>query len=378
MTTAYDISLQAIKQVTDWMDGVATDGSATYLKDVNTLTQPNQYWDKGILWIKSGTHTGKVAKVTGHANNKLTFSPLSSVLCVQQVETATVLGAVTGSGNATVIITAAGMVNSPKTISVAVLNLDADSAVATKIRTALNADSDVTNFFTIGGTGADITLTTKTAAANDSTMNMSIANGTCTGLTNATSANTTAGVAGPRYTVVRGAYPWEQVLSCMQSALDETHVTGEDSTLIGDGETHEFILPDGVYDVKRVELERTGTPGYTPPSTHWKERNGRLVFDYGYAPWDEDVIHIYYRKNHDPINLYSDVIHQDINRDWLALTTARELLFWGAAQYGQKNEYMIEERLNKVMGMLKGKQPRTGGPDVIMKTAGSTGGHYAR
>jgi hypothetical protein len=370
MTKAFDIALQAIRHVSDILSGTATDGSTVYLKDTNNLVQQNQYFDKGTLWIQSGTHAGKVVKVTGSANNKLTFLPLTSVLCTQQVETATVIGTVTGSGNATLVLTAPGMVNSPKTISVAVLNLDTASGVATKIRTALNADSDVSNFFTIGGTGAEITLTTKTAAANDASMNMSIANGTCTGLTAAPiSANTTAGVAGPRYSVVRGAYPWVQMLTCMNMALDETYIEADDGTLEGDGLTLEFTLPADVYDFKRVEFERSGYQDRLK-CTHVKERGGKLVFDYGHAPRDNDIIHIIYRTPHGQIGAYSDEINTEINRDWLVLSTARELLYWGAAQYGKKQEYMIEERLNKVLAMLKGKQPRVGGTDFTIKTAG--------
>jgi hypothetical protein len=69
--------------------------------------------------------------------------------------------------------------------------------VATKIRTALNLDDVITERFTIGGSGADITLTRTQALANDATLNLSINNGTCTGLTpDLTSTNTTAGVEG--------------------------------------------------------------------------------------------------------------------------------------------------------------------------------------
>lgn len=371
MTTVFDISLQVMKQVSDVLEGTATDGSAVYLKDVDNLIQPNQYYDRGFLWIKSGTHAGKGLRVIGHANNKLTFNPLSSVLCVQQVETATVVGTVTGSGNATVIVTALNMVNSPKTVSVAVLNTDTASQVAAKIRTALAADTDVNNFFTIGGSGAEVILTTKIARANDTTLNVSIANGTCTGLTAApTSANTTAGVAGPRYAAARGAYPWEGVLASIQTALDKTHVTGEDETLIGDGVTLEFSLPAGVYDVKRVEFERPSVTGYQSISTHWQEKMGKLRFDYGYPPVDDDIIHIFYRKEHDAISAYGDTIHAEINRDWLVLEAAKELLFWGAGMYGDKNEYMIEQRLNKVLNELNGKSARLGGPDVIVRTGG--------
>jgi hypothetical protein len=372
MTTVSEISLQAMKQVIDLMPGQATDGGTNYLKDSENLTQQNQYWDRGTLWIHSGTHAGKALKIKGYANSKVTFNPLTAVPCVQQVITATVLGTVTGSGNAGVIVTAANLPNSPKTLSVAVLNLDSASAVAGKIRTALAANTEINNFFTIGGSGADITLTTKTAAGNDITLNMSIANGTCTGLTAApTSTPTTAGVAGPRYTVARGAYPWEQILSCMNGALDDekAYVESDDDTLEGDGETLEFTLPAGVYNVKRVEYERAGYEDRLK-CTHWRERGGKLVFDYGHAPRSGDTIHIITRIQHPDLIAYGDEINAEINRDWLALSTARELLFWGASQYQKNAEYMIEERLNKVLTALKGKQPRIGGPDIRIKSAG--------
>lgn len=118
----------------------------------------------------------------------------------KQVETATVAGAigVAGAGNAKVIITATGMTNSPKTISVAVANNDDATAVAVKIRTALTADADVghatTGFFVVSGETDKIILTVKTATANDATMNIAIDNDNCSGLTAApTSANTTPG-----------------------------------------------------------------------------------------------------------------------------------------------------------------------------------------
>lgn len=113
-----------------------------------------------------------------------------------QVETATVAGTIgaSGVGDAQVIVTAAGMTNSPKTLSVAVANNDTASQVAGKIRTALAADVDVSAFFTVSGANANVILTALIPTFNDSTMNLSIDNGTCTGLTPAlTSAHTTAG-----------------------------------------------------------------------------------------------------------------------------------------------------------------------------------------
>ena len=91
---------------------------------------------------------------------------------------------ITTSGNATVVVTANGMTNSPITLSVPVVSGDSATTVANKVNAALGQNSDITNFFTISAAnGSFVRLTAKTAAANDPTLNISIANGTCTGLT---------------------------------------------------------------------------------------------------------------------------------------------------------------------------------------------------
>lgn len=107
-----------------------------------------------------------------------------------QVETATVAGTVVNPGNATVIVTCTGMTGTPITTNVAVVAGDTASVVAGKIRTALNAVVNITNYLTVGGSGVYVTLT-RLNSASISNLNISIDNGTCTGLTPAaTSANT--------------------------------------------------------------------------------------------------------------------------------------------------------------------------------------------
>lgn len=123
------------------------------------------------------------------------LSVAGSFTAIPQVETATAAGTVTGNGNATVIVTANQMTGTPRTVSVAVLNGDTAATWAGKVRTALAADATVAAFFSVSGAGTAIVLTALTAAANDPSMNVSLANGTSTGITAApTSANTTAGV----------------------------------------------------------------------------------------------------------------------------------------------------------------------------------------
>lgn len=112
----------------------------------------------------------------------------------KQIETATIVGTITLDGNATVIVTADGLVGSPITLNVAVLNGDTAATVATKIRADLNANPDITDFFTVSGSGAHVVLTALVEAANDPTLNIAYDNGTCTGLTgDATSVDTRAG-----------------------------------------------------------------------------------------------------------------------------------------------------------------------------------------
>jgi hypothetical protein len=127
--------------------------------------------------------------------NSVTFVPTLTGAGVNQVETATAVGTITASGNATVIVTGDDITGSPLTVSVAVLNTDTASAWAQKVRTALGAVSAITSLYTVGGSTTAITLTRILDRYNDSTLNISLANGTCTGITTAaTSVSTTAGI----------------------------------------------------------------------------------------------------------------------------------------------------------------------------------------
>jgi hypothetical protein len=147
--------------------------------------------------------------------NSLTGSTSGSTAFVAgaaQVETATVTaaGGITTSGNATVTVTAAGMTGSPKAISVALTTTAHTTAtlIATAIAAALNADAAYSAMFT-ATTSTNTVITTRkpTAsftvpggtlnlyAANDGTLNVALADGTCVGITTAaSSANTTSGV----------------------------------------------------------------------------------------------------------------------------------------------------------------------------------------
>ena len=111
-----------------------------------------------------------------------------------QVETATAAGTITNSGNATVIVTGAGITGSPLTLSVAVLSGDTPAQWAEKVRTAISGNSAITALYTATRSNADIILTRNIATTHDGTLNISLDNGTCAGIITATtSATTTTG-----------------------------------------------------------------------------------------------------------------------------------------------------------------------------------------
>jgi hypothetical protein len=120
---------------------------------------------------------------------------------VAQVETATAAGTIGTTGNATVTVTGARITGSPLAVSVAVTSGDTASVWAGKVRTALNATAAITSVYTVGGSTTSIVLTETDPENNDTTLNVALANGTCTGITAApSSTNTTAGVGGVKLT----------------------------------------------------------------------------------------------------------------------------------------------------------------------------------
>ena len=117
---------------------------------------------------------------------------------VKQIETATATGTVTTAGNASVTVTSA-LFDEAEVVAVPVALNDDAAAIALAIRTALAANNNIAAHFDVSGEDAAVILTAKLPAANDATLNMSIADGAGDGAsvgvtTAASSANTTAGV----------------------------------------------------------------------------------------------------------------------------------------------------------------------------------------
>lgn len=156
--------------------------------------------------IMAGTST-----FSFNLNSGTSVTYTSATNGVAQIETVACAGTITATtANIGVVVTAAGMTGSPKTITVSVVSGDTAETWAGKVRTALNLDSAVTSLFTVGpsSTSANVTLTRNALqsystpagtlsvfTANDSTLNIALNAGASGATTVSTSTNTTSGVA---------------------------------------------------------------------------------------------------------------------------------------------------------------------------------------
>lgn len=208
------------------------------------------------------------ANGTTNAVGALAFKTITKVelpvqvhAAVKQVETATAVGTVTTSGNAAVTVTSA-LFAEAVVVAVPVVEDDDAAAIALAIRTALAADADIAEHFTVSGATDAIILTAKVAAANDATLNIAIADGTGEGAsvgvtTAATSANTTAGVVADKISVGWGdifGLPYKLyadelvIVKLFDKAIDTGTVVADDDEI----EKNTFDpngTPDGLKDI---------------------------------------------------------------------------------------------------------------------------------
>jgi hypothetical protein len=138
----------------------------------------------------------------------------------KQVETLTVLTSATGYGDVHLDIASSKFATVGPLFDF-VVN-DTPTQQAAKIRALLNANSTVTTYYVVGGTGASVTLTAITESADDTALNMFYRAGTSNppagGVTAVNSANTTPGVASSSDDTVQiliklaaGGFAWRNV-----------------------------------------------------------------------------------------------------------------------------------------------------------------------
>ncbi|RFC46775.1 MAG: Peptidyl-prolyl cis-trans isomerase (rotamase) [Verrucomicrobia bacterium] len=112
-----------------------------------------------------------------------------------QVETAVVSGNVFANGLLNVTVTAAAVTGSPLSIPVSLTTTQTTpDLIAAAIRSALAARAALTEAYTVAGSGTAITLTRKTLASNDTTLNISWGSSVAGVTALANSLNTTPGL----------------------------------------------------------------------------------------------------------------------------------------------------------------------------------------
>jgi hypothetical protein len=177
---------------------------------------------------------------------------------VAQVETIAVTGGATGAGDAVITVTAAGMTNSPKAVTVALAAGDNEAAeAAAKIRAALVADADVAAFFNVSGADANVILTAKAPAANDATLALALTDAGTTGITVGASGDTTAGVPYDKISVGWGdkfglpymLYADELVILKLFNKAADTGTVTEDADELEKNVFDPNGTPDGLKDI---------------------------------------------------------------------------------------------------------------------------------
>ncbi len=261
MTTLAEITRAVVQRLpTKRISGTATGGSTSTLIDTVNLTQSDDYWKIGPLWVLTGLLAGKVLEVTtsDQTNKRLTFATQAS-------------------------------------------------AVA----------------------------------------------------------------AGNTYLVSHPDFPYQELVRAVNLALNEIGKTvAVDETLDGVSGTYEYTLPGtpAISNIVKVELVRNDIPYL---SSHWQERNGKLVFDTGYSPRDGDEIHLHYLNPHAELSASSDVVDSDIDIEYLTWTAVVFALRWGLAQYQKDPQRNIAEWLNEALQRQeKAKKPNRGVPEVIVRSSG--------
>ena len=204
-----------------------------------------------------------------------------------QIETALAVGTATTDGTVTVTVTGADFAAAPVVLEVPVLVGDTADAWAAKVRTALAANPAISVIYDAGGTANHVSLTRKTGAANDATLNIALANGTTSpGITaDATSENALPAVTptyagaitgdtslrktGPETLTVSGTFSHTGTTTVDQGKLvfNATHTGGGDysiatgATLAGSGNTASTVKVDGTLspgDASTLGAIRTG------------------------------------------------------------------------------------------------------------------------
>ena len=134
---------------------------------------------------------------------------------------------------------------------------------------------------------------------------------------------------GDRYAYVDKDAPRDLLFAAVNAGLRQVNPRlAEDITTLVDPEVDKYTLPTGVRNIISVEIANSLTaPLYYTGHRHWREIDGELRFDYGYAPGYEDaIIRLTYREDHVDLTDDIDVIPTEVDQEALYWRSLIELL----------------------------------------------------
>jgi len=129
--------------------------------------------------------------------------------------------------------------------------------------------------------------------------------------------------AGVCYAIANNEYPKHRIMQAVLTQLRFAKILKTNDTLAVTADTEEYSLPSGVSNVRRVEVAAsTSAPYGYAPNRFWKEWNGKIIFDKGYAPTSTgNKIRLWYEGIHEEVGETEEILTSvDIN--WLKWSAA--------------------------------------------------------
>jgi sugar lactone lactonase YvrE len=135
--------------------------------------------------------TGIITDATNNIYVTDTYNNTVRKIATRSGTVARASGTIVDAGNAKVVVTAAGLTGSPISLDVAVASGNTPATWAAAVVTALQANAVITARYSSSASGSDIRLQAVATDTADADLNISLANGTCTGIVAAPTSVTT-------------------------------------------------------------------------------------------------------------------------------------------------------------------------------------------
>ena len=188
-----------VAHIFELVNGAATSGSTQVsigvTKEMTAMNFAAAVNNNGnfTCTMPSDTSVSITRVATGADNQTITFTGTPA-----QVETATAVGTISGTGILNVTITGAALgtpLGTPLVLGTNVTNGDTIDVWANHVKNRINSNAEIFALYTATVSGPNIILTAKSGTSHDPTLNIAMANSTSANasLPIATSANTTAG-----------------------------------------------------------------------------------------------------------------------------------------------------------------------------------------